>query len=120
MINRNEPQPSPQPADIPKPEDVPYEGTLRLHVDATDVVRGIFRVRQSIPVPPGGGERILLYPKWLPGFHAPQAPIELFAGLQVSAAGEVLRWKRHPVTVNAFAIEVPDGVTAIEAEFQFL
>jgi predicted metalloprotease with PDZ domain len=62
----------------------------------------------------------LLYPKWLPGFHAPQAPIELLAGLEISAGGADLRWVRHPVMVNAFRVEVPEGVTEIEAQFQFL
>jgi predicted metalloprotease with PDZ domain len=63
---------------------------------------------------------MLLYPKWLPGFHAPQAPIELFAGLTITAAGRDIAWKRHPVTVNAFHIDVPEGVEEIEAAFQFL
>ena len=121
MIASAVPQPMPQPATIPPPRDEAYEGTLRLHVDVTDVVRGIFRVRQSIPVSRSGGDEcILLYPKWLPGFHAPQAPIELFAGFEVRTGDEILTWKRHPVTVNAFAIDVPEGVAALEAEFQFL
>jgi hypothetical protein len=60
---------------------------VQLHVDATDVVRGIYRVRQIIPVAQSGN-LMLLYPKWLPGYHAPQAPIELFAGLRISARGE--------------------------------
>lgn len=113
------PHPLPDPPGIPEPVDQPYCGVLHLAVDATDVDRGIFRVRETIPVT-GAGELVLLYPKWLPGFHAPQAPIELFAGLCVHAGGRDLRWRRHPVTVNAFAIDVPDGVDAIEAEFQFL
>jgi predicted metalloprotease with PDZ domain len=63
---------------------------------------------------------ILLYPKWLPGYHAPQAPIELFAGLTITADGREIGWTRHPVTVNAFCLDVPDGVDEIEAAFQFL
>ncbi|WP_246248748.1 M61 family metallopeptidase [Sphingomonas hominis] len=113
------PQPTPQPTSIPEPHDVPYDGVLRLWVDARDVARGIYRVREVIPVS-GAGRIVLLYPKWLPGFHAPQAPIELFAGLTVAADGHDLTWERHPVTVNAFYVDVPDGAAAIEAEFQFL
>ncbi|NYD91253.1 M61 family metallopeptidase [Sphingomonas melonis] len=113
------PQPLPEPAGIPEPADTPYDGTLRLRVDATDVRRGIFRVRETIPVA-GPGELILLYPKWLPGFHAPQAPIELFAGLRVHVGDLDLTWRRHPSTINAFYIDVPDGTDAVEAEFQFL
>lgn len=113
------PQPLPDPPGIPEPVDVPYPGTLHVVVDATDVVRGIFRIRETIPVA-AAGELVLLYPKWLPGFHAPQAPIELFAGLRVTAGDRALRWKRHPVTVNAFTIDVPPDSDTIIAEFQFL
>ena len=107
------------PPGVPEPRDVPYPGVIELNVDVTDVERRIFRVRQSIPVSQPE-HHTLIFPKWLPGFHAPQAPIELFAGLAVSAAGEPLTWKRHPTTINAFHIDVPDGCGAIDVEFQFL
>ncbi|HEX8447562.1 MAG TPA: peptidase M61 [Sphingomonas sp.] len=113
------PQPSPQPAPIPEPEDRAYCGVLRLSVDATDVTRRIYQAREVIPVP-GPGPMMLLYPKWLPGFHAPQAPIELFAGLTITGGGRDIAWTRHPVTVNAFHVDVPDGVDEIVAAFQFL
>ena len=104
---------------IPAPEDVAYVGALALWVDASDRWRGVLRVCEIIPVA-GAGELILLYPKWLPGFHAPVAPIELLAGLSFTAAGAPLAWRRHPTMVHAFAVTVPDGVDAIEAAFQFL
>lgn len=104
---------------VPAPIDADYVGALELRVDATDRWRGILRVREIIPVS-AGGELVLLYPKWLPGFHAPVAPIELLAGLSFSAGGETLEWRRHPTMVHAFAVAVPDGVRAIEAAFQFL
>jgi predicted metalloprotease with PDZ domain len=113
------PQPLPEPPPVPEPQDKPYCGTIRLEVDASDVYRRIWRVTEHIPVP-GPGPMMLIYPKWLPGFHAPQAPIELFAGLEIFAGGEQLTWIRHPVTVNAFTIDVPDGVGEVEARFQFL
>jgi predicted metalloprotease with PDZ domain len=113
------PPPFPQPVSIPDAADTPYCGPLRLQVDVTDLDRRIYQVREIIPVA-GPGPLVLLYPKWLPGYHAPQAPIELFAGLVLSAGGQDLGWTRHPVTVNAFQIDVPEGVTEIEARFQFL
>src|SRR3546814_8981075 len=42
------PQPAVQPLTIPLPADKPYPGTMQLRVDATDVARGIFHVRQTI------------------------------------------------------------------------
>jgi hypothetical protein len=51
--------------------DVPYPGTIRLRVDATDIERHIFSVNESIPV--RGGASYALYPQWLPGNHSPDA-----------------------------------------------
>jgi predicted metalloprotease with PDZ domain len=113
------PQPSPEPARIVAPRDIPYSGVIRLEVDATDLDRRIFQVREHIPVS-RSGPMTLLYPKWLPGYHSPEAPIELFAGLVLHGGGERLFWRRDPVEVHAFHFDVPEGVNEIEAEFQFL
>jgi predicted metalloprotease with PDZ domain len=83
------------------------------------VLRRIFSVRETIPVA-SGGVLTLLLPKWLPGFHAPQAPIELLAGLELHAMGERLHWSRHPTEVYAFHVDVPKGAQEVEARFQFL
>jgi predicted metalloprotease with PDZ domain len=88
-------------------------------VDATDLERRIFTVRETIPVD-ATGRLTLLYPEWLPGYHSPQTPIELLGGLEITAGGARLAWRRDPVRVFAFHVEVPEGVDAIEATFQFL
>ncbi len=62
----------------------------------------------------------LLYPKWLPGYHAPQSPIAFLAGLEVMAGDKRLKWHRDEVEVYAFHIDVPRGVESIEARFQFV
>jgi predicted metalloprotease with PDZ domain len=113
------PQPARETPPIPQPRDIVFPGTIRLHVDATDVDRRIFCAREVIPVPQAG-PMTLLYPKWLPGYHSPEAPIELFAGLVIRAGGEDIRWRRDPVEVHAFHIDVPEGVAEIELSFQFL
>jgi predicted metalloprotease with PDZ domain len=104
---------------IPAPRDEPYCGPICLHVDATDIGRGIFHVRETIPAP-RAGIMTLLYPKWLPGFHAPAASIELFAGLDIYAGDLRLAWRRDPVEVHAFSVDVPEDCGVIEARFQFL
>ena len=50
---------------IAPPRDVPYPGTIQLTVDASDVTRAIFRIREHVPVP-GAGDFVMLYPKWIP------------------------------------------------------
>ena len=62
----------------------------------------------------------LLYPKWMPGYHSPQNPLELFAGLEIKAGTTVLDWQRDPVEVYAFHFEVPEGTVALDVRFQFL
>ena len=105
-------------AAIPAPADVAWPGTLKLDVDATDVGRRIFRVREQIPVVPG--PLTLLYPQWLPGNHAPRGPIDKLAGLVVRANGQPLAWKRDPVQVYAFHVDVPAGASTLAVEFDFL
>lgn len=104
---------------IPAPRDVAYPGTMMLHVDATNVQQGIFRVKQTIPVAKSG-HMVLLYPKWIPGKHGPRGEIDKLAGLQIFANGQRLAWTRDPVDVFAFHIEVPKGAKTLDVEFQFL
>jgi predicted metalloprotease with PDZ domain len=103
---------------IPPAKDVPYPGTILLAVDASDTARRILHISETIPVT--SGPLTLLYPAWLPGAHAPQGEIDKIAGLTITANGQTLPWKRDPTDVYAFHVEVPAGVTSIEARFQFL
>lgn len=105
-------------AEVPAPKDVPYPGTLAIQVDATDVAHRIFRVQETLPVRPG--PLTLLYPRWLPGTHSPSGPISKLAGLVVTAQGRVLPWRRDPLDVYAFHVEVPQGATVATVAFQYL
>jgi predicted metalloprotease with PDZ domain len=102
----------------PAAQDVPYPGTISLHVDASDTGQGIFRVHESIPVKPG--MLTLLYPQWIPGDHSPTGPIAMLAGLRLSANGQALAWKRDEFDVYAFNVEIPAGVSKLDADFQYL
>ncbi len=114
------PQPTPIVDTIPAARDTPYPGgTILLDVDATDTERGIFRVKETIPVT-GAGHLVLLYPKWLPGSHSPTGQIDKLAGLVIRANGQIVPWTRDPVDVFAFHLDVPAGASALDIEFQFL
>jgi predicted metalloprotease with PDZ domain len=104
---------------IPASSDKPLAGTMTLDVDATDITRSIFKVKQTIPVT-DPGPMVLLLPEWLPGNHAPRGQIEKVAGLVIKAGGKVLEWKRDPYNVFAFHIDVPKGATKLDLSFQFL
>jgi len=114
----SQPQPLAVVDTIPAARDVPYPGTIKLAVDASDIAHRIFRIEETIPVKPG--PLVLLYPAWLPGSHAPQGEIDKIAGLTIDAGGKTLAWQRDPVDVRAFHVTVPEGVTSITARFQFL
>ncbi|MFN3703532.1 M61 family metallopeptidase [Thermomonas sp.] len=105
-------------SNIPPPQDVPYPGTMKLEVDATDLAHRIFRVKQTIPAQPG--PLTLLYPMWVPGGHTPRNAIDKIAGITFKANGQKLDWKRDPLDVAAFHIEVPAGATEVVAEFDYL
>jgi predicted metalloprotease with PDZ domain len=114
-----EPQGVPPTAAIAAPDSASYPGTIILAVDATDINRHIFRVRETLPVA-GAGAITLLFPKWLPGEHAPVGPIGQLAGLVISANGKRLEWKRDPVEMTAFHLKVPEGVNKLEIEMDRL
>ena len=114
----SKPQPAPLVDAIPPPRDRPYPGTIRLAVDASDTVHGIMRVKETIPAAPG--PLTLLYPKWLPGDHAPSGTISKLAGLVVTAGGRPVPWRRDPIDVFAFHVDVPTGATGVDVSFQFL
>ena len=105
-------------ADVPAPQDVPYQGTLKINVDATDVARRVFRVQEVIPAQPG--PLTLLYPQWLPGNHSPSGPVDKLAGLKVTANGKTLPWKRDTLNVYAFHVDVPEGASSVEVSFEYL
>jgi predicted metalloprotease with PDZ domain len=104
---------------VPPVQDTPYApGTLKIHVDATDVAHRVFRVHETIPA--AAGPLTLLYPQWIPGNHSPTGPIDKFAGLTVKANGKTLAWTRDPLNVYAFHVDVPEGASAVDVDFQFL
>nr|WP_243040013.1 peptidase M61 [Dyella sedimenti] len=107
-----------QGAKVPPPQDTPYAGTVNLRVDASDTRQGIFRVHETLPVK--AGALTLLYPQWIPGDHSPTGPVAMLAGLKISANGKPLAWKRDEYDVYAFHLDVPEGVSAIDVDFQYL
>lgn len=110
--------PRPQPT-IPAPTQAVYPGVIRYQADITDLERRIVSVRQTIPVA-APGPLTLLYPKFLPGNHADTGPIQLIAGLTVTANGQRIEWLRDTVEPYAFHLDIPAGVTEIDVAFQWL
>lgn len=119
IAQNSQPQAIPAVSAVPASKDVPYPGTIQLDVDATDVTHGIFRVKETIPVAKSG-PMTLLFPKWLQGQHAPRGEIEKLAGLVITAGGKTIPWRRDPLEVYAFHIDVPAGAKSLSLAFQFI
>lgn len=93
-------------------------GTIRLAADLRDAPRRIFHAHLELPVKPGPLN--LLYPKWIPGEHAPDGPIADLVGLKFTANGKAIPWRRDDVEVYMFHVEVPSGVNMLEADYDWL
>ena len=87
----------------------------RLSVDATDAPRNIMHATLTIPV--ASGAVTIVYPKWIPGNHRPTGPIQNFTGLHFKAAGRELEWQRDLEDMYAFHLQIPAGVTELQASY---
>ena len=92
--------------------------TVTLSVDATSAPRKIFHATLKIPAVPG--DLTLYYPKWIPGEHAPDGPVEDLAGLKFTAGGKTLKWRRDLLDGFTLHVEVPAGETEVDADLDFL
>lgn len=91
---------------------------LTISVDASEAPRKIFHSRITIPAKPGS--LTLYYPKWIPGEHGPTGPVQDLAGLKFSADGKSLAWRRDLLDGWTFHVDVPAGVSSIEASLDFI
>ncbi len=92
--------------------------SMRLDLDAREAPRRILHGRLVIPA--SAGPLTLLYPKWIPGEHAPAGPIGDLVGLRVTAAGRIVPWRRDAEEMHAFHLDIPAGAREVEATFDFL
>jgi predicted metalloprotease with PDZ domain len=91
---------------------------IRIEVDATDAPRSILHARLTLPAQ--AGPLTLLYPKWIPGEHAPTGPVTDLVGLKMSAAGQPVPWVRDSEDMFVFHLEVPKGAQSVEVSLDFL
>jgi predicted metalloprotease with PDZ domain len=95
--------------------------TIVLDVDATTISRKILSAHESFPVASPSAHTIdLVYPKWIPGDHAPTGPIADLVNLRFTADGKVVPWVRDPVDMYRFHIPVPAGTNLLVADFSLV
>jgi len=91
---------------------------IHLEVDATQAPGHILHTRERIPTQ--GGTLTLLYPKWIPGFHAPNGPLVDVAGFHVSVGGNDVPWRRDLKEPYMVRCELPSGAREAEVTFDYL
>jgi predicted metalloprotease with PDZ domain len=91
---------------------------IRLRVDAAQAPQKILHVHMEIPVQ--GAPVTLYYPEWIPGEHMPDGPIIQVAGMKFSGGGKAIAWRRDLVEMFSIHVDVPAGVSLLEADFDFL
>ncbi len=117
-IDKSAPQAVPIVQTVPDARDVPYpDGTITLDIDASDTTRAVYRVTQTIPVAADTTRLTLLAPQWLPGNHGPRGTLAELVDIRFYSGDKPLKWKRDPVEVFAFHVEVPAGTRAVTAKF---
>jgi len=92
--------------------------TISLTVDATKTPEKILRSHEVIPVKPG--PLTMYYPKWIPGEHGPNGPISGVTGLKFQGNGKVIPWVRDTLDVFTFHVDIPAGVSELNADFDFI
>ncbi|HET8554394.1 MAG TPA: M61 family peptidase [Rhodanobacteraceae bacterium] len=92
-------------------------GVIELTVRLPNPAQKLLYVHEVIPVKPG--RVTLYYPKWIPGDHSPDGPINAIMGLEVTAAGKRIAWHRDELDRFTFHMMVPQGAHRIEVRFQF-
>ena len=92
--------------------------TIQVTVDATKTQQKFLRGHLTMPVK--AGPLTLYYPKWIPGEHGPTGPISDLAGLKFEGGGKTIPWKRDLLDVYTFHLEIPQGVSELEATYDYI
>jgi predicted metalloprotease with PDZ domain len=91
---------------------------MTVQADLRDAARGLIGATIGLPVVEG--PLTLLYAKWIAGEHGPTGPVTNLSGIQITAAGRPLAWRRDLENMYALHVDVPAGVSHIEVHTQYL
>lgn len=86
---------------------------IKIVADLTDAPRKLYHAEVDLPVT--AGALTLTTPKWIPGEHAPNGPVDSITGVVFTANGQTLTWRRDDVDLYQFHLTIPKGVTNLHA-----
>jgi len=85
---------------------------LTVRLDAREIARKHVHTDITLNVKPGA--LTLVFPKWIPGEHAPTGPLDTMIGLDIRANGARVDWTRDPYDMYALRLTVPRGVDHLD------
>jgi predicted metalloprotease with PDZ domain len=91
---------------------------ITVAVDASEAQKKIFHSHMTFPAT--AGDFVLYFPKWIPGEHSPDGPVVDTAGIFFTANGQQLTWRRDTLDMFTYHVQVPVGVTTVEATMDYL
>jgi predicted metalloprotease with PDZ domain len=91
---------------------------VRLSVDLRDATKHIFHAKLTFPAT--AGPLTLVYPKWIPGEHAPVGPIVNLTGLFFRVGGREIDWRRDDEDMFALHCQVPGGASELEVSLDYI
>lgn len=86
---------------------------IEITADLSDAPRKLFHADMDFPV--SAGPVTLISPQWIPGHHMPSGPAENITGVEFTANGKPLEWRRDDVNLYEYHLTVPRGVTTLHA-----
>jgi predicted metalloprotease with PDZ domain len=93
--------------------------TLQVEVDARELARRLVHTDIRIPCHPGAMR--LWYPKWIPGCHAAEGPLQNVGGFRVETTdGKPIRWNRDEVELFCVHCDVPAGVSEVRVHLDYI
>jgi predicted metalloprotease with PDZ domain len=97
------------------------QNAITLDVDATTIAKKILQVHESFSLNSQPARTVdLVYPKWIPGNHAPTGPVADLVNLMFTADGKSVPWARDPTDMFRFHIQVPASTHLLVADFSLV
>lgn len=91
--------------------------SVTLDVDASRIADRILHTSMTFPA--SSGVFTLEFPKWIPGEHAPSGPVDGVTGLHFWVNGVEAKWRRDPIEMFAFHVDVPAAHSLVQVAFDF-
>ncbi len=106
------------PAGATATREAPPLAGVTLSVDARELPHGLLHAHEELSA--AGGDLALVFPKWIPGAHAPAGRIDNLVGLRFSSAGEALRWDRDEVDPYRLIVHCPTGAIQLGIDLTYI